>query len=147
MLINWLYCYYDNKDSTFITQTCSICNLCFTKSLVTRKRLCVSEFVRKLHLCTYLFWNDKGIFIYFVVDPVYFVWLHSYLYSSITNISLENSPQYPASVRTPVEVASVQRPPGIIDVPLSSCLTQRAIQLELEDPCHEIPVKYERKRN
>lgn len=56
------------------------------------------------------------------------------------------SPQDPAGLGSPVKVTSVQRPSRIVDsVPLSCSLAQRAIQLELKDPSHEISVKYGRK--
>jgi len=54
-------------------------------------------------------------------------------------------PQDAPRLRTPVEVALVQRLPGVVRMSLSRDLAERAIKLELQHPGHEVPVKYGRK--
>jgi len=54
-------------------------------------------------------------------------------------------PQDAPRLRAPVEVALVQRPPGVVRMSLSRGLAERAIKLELQHPGHEVPAKYRRK--
>lgn len=52
---------------------------------------------------------------------------------------MKHSPQDPASFRASVEVTPVQRSSRIVDVSLSSCLAERSVDLQLKNPCDEVP--------